>query len=1036
MKGTHDNFAAKRDMTTVKKELYNERLVPPPAPITLMRRTGLFIKTTCLVVAIAFLGLYLQPLAMAARLPEREMLPPRAESNEERLARKLEQIETRLEKHHALLERRTARRAAELTATEDAELRAERDDLKRDREELDALDKQAIEEFNKVEKYLRDKKLPLVILGRHTEAVKQYKQEMATLKANLDGIEQAKDEDERRHRARKANEHLKAKLKRQTYTPADPKHLPFRVPDATKTRKPAENKEAFRTLGLLQEDRIQVAALDLAPGMLLSAAFLAAPGPADLQPTEDVQITPEIQALAAQLEHSPVKIYNWVHNNIGFVPTYGSIQGSQMCLETKQCNAFDTASLLIALFRASRIHARYAYGTVQIPAEKVMNWVGGVTKPEAAQQLLGQGGIPNAGLVQGGKITHIKLEHVWVEAWVDFFPSRGALHREGDTWVPMDASFKQYRYTEGMDIRGNVPFDSRAFIDQVRATATVNEAEGWATNFDSNYIQTTFTEYQDRVRSFISSDSPNATLEDIVGGKSIVPDNRTVLASSLPYTRLVTATRFSTIPQDLQHKFELSLYATTLDQSVGGPLVTFSRSLPELTGKKLTLAYSPATDADKQLVTDFLATSNDLPGYLINVRAELLLDGQRVAQSAPIALGQQLALTTALSRPGASQTPSEDLVSAGEVFAIDIFSGGHSKNGYLERRRVFAEIVSNVEQQGEAVVDRDTLLDNLLHSTLMSYFGLLEGSLVLAGKTSGVVRYQLPSYGRFGANFRVTSLFGIPRQVAPRSLLMDINRHEVLIETKDGNPQTRLAFGSVFGATTSMMEHLVPELVYSEPSSPSGISTVKLLSAANQQGMRVYGVDGSSAQRTLPLLGIDESARGDISNSVAAGITAVTHQNELTLLNWSGSGYVLFDPATGAGAYRLSGGARGGEETSALDVVTSLYAYLQDSKVVRIAAAGILLKVVQRIVPLLDLEASIYDLGQACTTQEAMMMGTLAWAFAMLIEHMVTWVAIFGPLGLTPVGAIIFMLFMYIIIEVIQNMLIDLLRITRCRPLP
>ena len=35
------------------------------------------------------------------------------------------------------------------------------------------------------------------------------------------------------------------------------------------------------------------------------------------------------------------------------------------------------------------------YGTIQIPADQAMNWVGGVTKPEAAQQLMGQGGIPN-----------------------------------------------------------------------------------------------------------------------------------------------------------------------------------------------------------------------------------------------------------------------------------------------------------------------------------------------------------------------------------------------------------------------------------------------------------------------------------------------------------------------------------------------------------------------------------------------------------------------------------------------------------------
>ncbi|MDR0529591.1 MAG: hypothetical protein LBG69_08295 [Zoogloeaceae bacterium] len=55
-------------------------------------------------------------------------------------------------------------------------------------------------------------------------------------------------------------------------------------------------------------------------------------------------------------------------------------------------------------------------GTVEIPAEQLMNWMGGVKTTEAAQQILGQGGIPNTGLMSGGKIVKVRLEHVWAEA--------------------------------------------------------------------------------------------------------------------------------------------------------------------------------------------------------------------------------------------------------------------------------------------------------------------------------------------------------------------------------------------------------------------------------------------------------------------------------------------------------------------------------------------------------------------------------------------------------------------------------------------
>lgn len=115
-----------------------------------------------------------------------------------------------------------------------------------------------------------------------------------------------------------------------------------------------------------------------------------------------------------------------------------------MTLANKRGNAFDTASLLIALYRASGIPARYVYGTVDAPISNAMNWVGGVSTPEATQDLLGQGGIPNAALVSGGKVNAIRMEHVWVQAYVDFSPSRGGRNKKPNHWTPMDPSFKQY----------------------------------------------------------------------------------------------------------------------------------------------------------------------------------------------------------------------------------------------------------------------------------------------------------------------------------------------------------------------------------------------------------------------------------------------------------------------------------------------------------------------------------------------------------------------------------------------------------------
>ena len=153
--------------------------------------------------------------------------------------------------------------------------------------------------------------------------------------------------------------------------PFDPHNLPWGTPDPTLTPEPAASADelSLRTGLPLFEQGEQLAS------NVITADMLGNPGgpvQADLDPTVDIQLTDAIRAKAAELNHEPLAIYHWVRNHIEFIPSYGSIQGADYTLQHGKGNAFDTASLLIALLRASNIPARYAFGTVQIPADKVM----------------------------------------------------------------------------------------------------------------------------------------------------------------------------------------------------------------------------------------------------------------------------------------------------------------------------------------------------------------------------------------------------------------------------------------------------------------------------------------------------------------------------------------------------------------------------------------------------------------------------------------------------------------------------------------
>jgi hypothetical protein len=216
----------------------------------------------------------------------------------------------------------------------------------------------------------------------------------------------------------------------------DASKLPWATPNAM-PRMPAETQTAwFQKLN--KDQKVQLAqASNLITVGGVQFSFPPEPGQApqdaDLAETPDVQLTPAIRAKAQELGHNPINIHNWVRNNVQWLPTWGSIQGADGILKTLRGNALDTASLTIALLRASGIPARYQFGTVDVPAALAMNWVGGVQRPEAALNLLYQGGIAARGIASGGRIGTIRMEHVWVNAYVNWSPSRGS--RQGGLLV-------------------------------------------------------------------------------------------------------------------------------------------------------------------------------------------------------------------------------------------------------------------------------------------------------------------------------------------------------------------------------------------------------------------------------------------------------------------------------------------------------------------------------------------------------------------------------------------------------------------------
>jgi transglutaminase-like putative cysteine protease len=878
-------------------------------------RHGALCQTIAGIVLVTFTWLLIYPTALAAQtLGDTPVHTPARESSAEaELAAALQQLLT-------LLTRLDAKREQGQETQQDEQA------LVALHARLERLDTQVHANFTRLEQQLKDKGLPDEILQRHTQMVDTYDTEVSTLLTHLRTMEHATEATARSDAGARALRHLQSKQHRRRQQPFDPKNLPFRVPDGT-VRKPRETAKEYHS-SLVAPKPVMLASTAILPGMLTAtqASVLSAiPTPEDLAPTEDAQITDAIKALAADLKHDPVRIYNWVHDNIEFLPTYGSIQGSQMALDNRKGNAFDTASLLIALLRASDIPARYVLGTIQLPIDQVMNWVGGVHVPEAALEVLGQGGIPSTGLVQGGVITAVKLEHVWVEAWVDFEPSRGAVHRQGDTWVPMDASFKQYEYTEGMKLSINVPFNPEAFVTQAAASAQINEAEGWVSGINTNLIQDTLTTYQQQVSSYITSQKANATVSDVIGTKRIVSTPKQLLTATLPYTVVIHGDAMSHLPEGLRHKFRFALYASALDRSFDILVFRVTKNLAQVASKKITLSFVPASQADAEIIVSHLpelpadgspldpsAFPTSLPGYLIQLTAELRIDGEIVASGGPFTMGQELISTMGVYDPLDGWQEVDNLPVAGEYQAIAIDAAGISEKQVQSLKARLHTTENNLALKNLPALNKENLLGDLLYGTILLYLASDDSAMQVSAGHTEILSYRRPSFGRFTAVADAQYWFGIPRTVSFPSFEVDIDRLASIIVSKENNKDMQIAYAHQSGLRQSAYEHLIFEWLWTNSTNPGeAFSAVKVLALANATGQRIYHLSHDNYVEALQELQLQNETIAEIRAALESGKMVITHTQPVTISSATVEGYIIFDPVTGSSAYKINGGANG-----------------------------------------------------------------------------------------------------------------------------
>ncbi|AWM80578.1 hypothetical protein DKL61_09555 [Gammaproteobacteria bacterium ESL0073] len=632
----------------------------------------------------------------------------------------------------------------------------------------------------------------------------------------------------------------------------------------------------------------------------------------------ETEITDDILAKTKELANSPVKIYEWVRNNVEWQPTWGGQQTADMTLDVRRGNAMDISTLMIALLRAAKIPARYVHGTVDIPADNFINMAGNFENVDAAMDFVSAGGIPVTSVTVGGKIAKVRIEHVWVEAAVPFYPSRGAkpvsARNPIDSWIPLDGSYKQYEYLQGIDVTNK--FDAERLVNNLVNSGTVSEQEGWIQGLNANVIKEAQQQGLDDLIKDINS-MQNPTIGDLTGQRKIIVQTFSMLPGSLPYVAIVRGISNTQLTRDLQVQVTLGL---GYDSYTGEYAQQQTYPLYQLNQRNITISFKPASKADEEasiaLIPKNITAPEQLPSFYpssIRMISEIKRDEETLLTSNALALGDKLAVGYHFQTPTQSYLNKKDLVVAGSYLALGIVGSnvsGKTVSTLISALEITKQVLTNADKAQLDALSREKLIGDIFVAGVQSYYAQYIAQSKMMSLQNRVMHQPFPTAGTFGYEPKQKTFFGVNRGVEINGVYMNIRTAQV-VKDANGDTQKEKQLMIQAGMMSSALEHAIPEQVFNDKNS-TGFSSAKAFTLALAQGQKVYVISQNNKAEILSKISIDALALTEINAALSTGKEVIVHSNPITLSSYTGSGYIIIDPETGAGLYKISGGRNGG----------------------------------------------------------------------------------------------------------------------------
>lgn len=573
-----------------------------------------------------------------------------------------------------------------------------------------------------------------------------------------------------------------------------------------------------------------------------------------------------IPELARALRNDPDLIYEYVRNNIEYVPTWGILKGDFGTLLDNQGTAFDQAALMVALLRQSGYTASFVKGRLSLTAAQIRDWVGvDTTNVCSVLNLFGGAQIPISSIVataagscpgSTAALYSMKVDHVWVKVNIN-----------GTNYF-FDPSYKPHTRKTGINLASATGYSAAGFMSSATSGATITA--DYVQGINRANARSNLTNYATNLARYLRTNLPAATLDDVVGGMTITPHNGAKLRQTvLPYQDTAVALTEWTTDVPANFKPTLRVQYQGIDR-------TFTSDA--IYGRRLTLTYNTSS------------------------QPVLSLDGTVLATGTAVAAGSYGNVNMTVTHGAYTST------FANQSFAQQIKAGGTYviSNGWgpggrgpieLHRSRLDQALASGASATSEAA------LGSSLAVLSSSWIGQTNHSNYITdrlARTNTLLHHQVGIAGYNTAAY------------------VDLPGNMVSVVSQDASTAKEAA---VF-FSSAMHSSIFESTAVQQTTGGSAVSTVKLIDMAVLGGQRIYDAKSSNfAGAVQPNLVNCSPYIASFQNSVNAGRRLILpnrcDQNEN---GWTGVGFfdIMVSSAGSSIGSIISGNLAGGFSTSPL----------------------------------------------------------------------------------------------------------------------